>query len=102
MTPALQISRTTVIVASERAISSELAGEAAIIDFQSGSYYGLDEVGATIWKLIAEPRTVSEICDAVVAEYEVDPEVCERDVLALLGKLAASGLIETGDVSASR
>ena len=102
MTPALQISRTTVIVASERAISSALAGEAAIIDFQSGSYYGLDEVGATIWKLIAEPRTVSEICDAVVAEYEVDPEVCERDVLALLGKLAASGLIETGDVSASR
>ncbi len=102
MTPALQISRTTVIVASERAISSDLAGEAAIIDFQSGSYYGLDEVGATIWKLIAEPRTVSEICDAVVAEYEVDPEVCERDVLALLGKLAASGLIETGDVSASR
>ena len=102
MTPALQISRTTVIVASERAISSDLAGEAAIIDFQSGSYYGLDEVGATIWKLIAEPRTVSEICDAVVAEYEVDPEVCERDVLAMLGKLAASGLIETGDVSASR
>jgi Coenzyme PQQ synthesis protein D (PqqD) len=102
VTPALQISRTTVIVASERAISSDLAGEAAIIDFQSGSYYGLDEVGATIWKLIAEPRTVSEICDAVVAEYEVDPEVCERDVLALLGKLAASGLIETGDVSASR
>jgi hypothetical protein len=102
VTPALQISRTTVIVASERAISSDLAGEAAIIDFQSGSYYGLDEVGATIWKLIAEPRTVREICDAVVAEYEVDPEVCERDVLALLGKLAASGLIETGDVSASR
>jgi hypothetical protein len=102
VTPALQISRTTVIVASERAISSDLAGEAAIIDFQSGSYYGLDEVGATIWKLIAEPRTVSEICDAVVAEYEVDPEVCERDVVALLGKLAASGLIETGDVSPSR
>jgi Coenzyme PQQ synthesis protein D (PqqD) len=102
VTPALQISRTTVIVASERAISSDLAGEAAIIDFQSGSYYGLDEVGATIWKLIAEPRTVSEICDAVVAEYEVDPDVCERDVLALLGKLAASGLIETGDVSATR
>jgi hypothetical protein len=102
VTPALQISRTTVIVASERAISSDLAGEAAIIDFKSGSSYGLDEVGATIWKLIAEPRTVSEICDAVVAEYEVDPEVCERDVLALLGKLAASGLIETGDVSASR
>lgn len=97
----MQISRTTVIVASERAISSDLAGEAAIIDFKSGSYYGLDEVGATIWKLIAEPRTVSEICDAVVAEYEVDPEVCERDVLALLGKLAASGLIKTGDVSAS-
>ena len=102
MMPASRISRSTVVVASDGAISSDLAGEAAILDFKRGTYYGLDEVGATIWKLIAEPRTVGEICAALVAEYEVEPEVCERDVLALLGKLAASGLIETGDGAASR
>src|SRR6266851_3148762 len=77
--PALQMSRSSVIVACEGHISCDLAGEAVVLDFKSGMYYGLDEVGASIWKLIAEPRTVGEICDALVAEYEVAPPVYERD-----------------------
>jgi hypothetical protein len=100
--PAVQISRNSVVVACEGNISCDLSGEAAVLDFKSGMYYGLDEVGATIWKLIAEPRTVGEICETILAEYDVEAEVCERDVIALLGKLAAQGLIETRDGAASR
>jgi hypothetical protein len=33
-------------------------------------HYGLEEVGARIWELIAEPRTVGEICDTLLDEYE--------------------------------
>jgi len=91
-----QISRSSVVVACEGNISCDLAGEAAVLDFKSGMYYGLDEVGARIWKLIAEPRTVGEICDIILAEYDVEPDVCERDVIALLGELAANGLVQAG------
>lgn len=101
VTPAPQISRNSVVVASERVISSDLAGEVAVLDFKSGTYFGLDAIGAAIWKLIAEPHTVAEICDALVAEYDVEAEVCERDVIALLGELAAKGLVETRDDAAS-
>ena len=94
MMPAPQISRSSVVVACKGQISCDLAGEAALLDFKSGMYYGLDEVGARIWKLIAAPRTVGEICDALMAEYEVEPAVCERDVIALLGELAVRGLVE--------
>jgi hypothetical protein len=60
-------------------------------------YYGLDAVGARIWSLIQEPRTVNEIRDILLEEYEVEPERCERDLLALLQKLADEGLIEVKD-----
>jgi Coenzyme PQQ synthesis protein D (PqqD) len=100
--PALQISRSSVVVAREGHISCDLDGEAVVLDFMSGMYYGLDEVGASIWKLIAEPRTVGEICDALAAEYEVAPQVCERDVIALLAELAAKGLVETRDGATPR
>ncbi len=99
---ALQISRDSVVVACEGNISCDLAGEAAVLDFKSGMYYGLDEVGARIWKLIAEPSTVGEICDTLLDEYDVEPDACERDVIALLGELAAKGLIEARDGAATR
>jgi len=100
--PALQMSRSSVVVACEGHISCDLAGESVVLDFKSGMYYGLDEVGASIWKLIAEPRTVGEICDALAAEYEVAPQVCERDVIALLAEFAAKGLVETRDGATPR
>jgi len=97
-----RISRSSVVVACEGNISCDLAGEAALLDFKSGTYYGLDEVGARIWKLIAEPRVVGDICGTIVAEYDVEADVCERDVIALLGELIARGLVESGDGAASR
>lgn len=99
---ALQISRDSVVVACEGNISCDLASEAAVLDFKSGMYYGLDEVGARIWKLIAEPRTVGEICDTLLDEYDIEPDACERDVIALLGELAAKGLIEAREGAVAR
>ncbi len=82
------------VVAVPEQISSELAQEAVILNLKSGVYYGLSEVGASIWNLIQQPKTVNEIRDAIVTEYEVEPERCDRDLLALLQELEAEGLIE--------
>jgi hypothetical protein len=57
-------------------------------------YYGLNSVGASIWNLIQEPRTINEVRDAILAQYEVEPEQCDRDIKALLEELEAEGLIE--------
>jgi len=85
------------VVATKDQVCSDLAGEAVILDLKSGVYYGLNEVGASIWNLIQEPRTVNEIQDAILAEYEVEPEQCARDILALLQQLADEGLIKVRD-----
>ena len=41
------------------------------------------------------PQRVTEISQAVVELYEVQPERCEHDVIDLLETLLAEGLIET-------
>jgi len=91
------ISDQSVVVATKDQVSCDLAGEAAILNIKSGVYYGLDPVGARIWNLMQEPRAVAEIQNAITSEYDVEPERCARDLVDLLEKLLAEGLIEVKD-----
>jgi hypothetical protein len=75
-------------------VSSSLSGEAVILNLVSGTYYGLNPLGARIWDLIGEERTLAEIRDAILQEYEVAPERCMSDIRELVEKLATEGLVE--------
>ena len=88
------ISLKSLVVASKDNVSCSLGDEAAILHMKSGVYYGLDPVGARVWSLLVEPRTVEDLRETIVAEYEVEPARCEGDLLALLEKLRTEGLIE--------
>ena len=91
------ITSATKVVASNDQVSCDLAGEAAILNLKNSAYYGLDPVGARIWHLIQKPTTVAAVRDTIVEEYDVEPVRCERDLLDLLQKLGAEGLIEIQD-----
>jgi hypothetical protein len=84
----------TIIQTSSDQVSCDLGGEAAILNLSTGVYYGLDPVGARIWNSLATPQTVAEVWATMLAEYEVDADRCKSDLLALLDRLAAEGLIE--------
>ena len=88
------ISATSVVAASSDQISCDLGGEAAILHLTSGVYFGLDAVGASVWQLIQEPRTVREIQAALLEEYDVDTTRCEADLYNLLRDFAAAGLVQ--------
>lgn len=84
------------ITVSKEQVSCDLAGEAAILNLSDGVYYGLNEVGAAVWKMLQKPITVDEICLAVMNQFDVDTGRCEQDVVSLLEELQARGLIEVG------
>jgi Coenzyme PQQ synthesis protein D (PqqD) len=90
-------SSNSVIVAGKDRVSCPLGDDVIILDLKAGLYFSLDNVGAVIWQLIQEPRTVGELRQAVLDTFEVDAEVCERDLLALLRELATRNLIEVRD-----
>lgn len=97
----MSISDRSVVVVAKDQVSCDLAGEAAILNVKNGVYYGLDPVGARIWSLIQEPRVVAEIQNTITSEYDVDPERARLDLVGLLEKLLAEGLIEVKDNAAS-
>ncbi len=88
------LSRESIVGLSNEQVSCELSGEAVILHLGSGIYYGLDDVGARIWALLEEPRSLASLLDAMAAEYEVEPAVCEREVIAFLKQMADVGLVE--------
>ncbi len=87
----------SIIRAAKDQVSCNLAGESAILNIKSGVYYGLDSVGARIWELVQQPRSVNEVRETLLKEYDVEPQRCETDLLALLERLLAEGLIEVQD-----
>jgi hypothetical protein len=89
-----KVSVDSTVVAAESQVSSDLGEEVAILDFKAGVYYGLDDVGARVWQLVQQPKKVCEIRNALLEEYEVEPDRCERDLIALLRRLADEELIE--------
>jgi len=95
------ISHESIVVAAKDQISCDLAGEAAILELKTGTYFGLDEVGATVWNLIAQPRRVDEIRDALLKQYDVEAERCGRELIELLGELHERGLIEISEARTS-
>ena len=87
----------SIIRVAKDQISCNLVGEAAILNIKSGVFYGLDSVGARVWELVQQPRSVSEVRETLLKEYDVEPQRCETDLLALLERLQAEGLIEVLD-----
>ena len=84
----------SIIVASQDQVSGELTdGETVVLNLKDGVYYGLDSVGSEILKLIQEPKTVQAVRDILLQHYDVEPEVCERDLVALLTEMADKDLI---------
>ena len=67
--------------------------ETVILDLASGTYFGLDPVGARIWELMGEGKTLAEICEQMLDEYEVSRDDLERDVLRLAQELTDQGLV---------
>lgn len=84
----------SVVVAAADVVSADLGHEKALLSMTDGVYYALNPVGAMIWDLVQEPRSVEELRDAVVARYDVDVDRGERDVLTVLAKLSGWGLLE--------
>jgi hypothetical protein len=97
----LPLSFHTIVVAAPEQVSCPLGEEAAILNLKNSVYYGMNPVGARVWELLKQPKSVGELRNILLEEFEVDQERCGRDLLALLGTLQGEGLIEVRGATAS-
>ena len=77
----------------EHVLARHVGDETVILDLASGTYFGLDAVGARIWQLVSDGMSLAEIRDVMLAEYDVSLADIERDIAALAANLQSHGLI---------
>lgn len=77
-------------------MARQVGEETVILDLPSGTYFGLDPIGARMWQLMGEGRTLGEVCEAMLKEYDVSRDALEHDILELAQKLLAQKLVSLG------
>jgi len=83
----------------EHVMARQVGDETVILELASGTYFGLGPVGARIWELLGEGRTLAEVCESMLAEYDVSRDEIERDLSELLDALGEKGLIKVESAS---
>jgi len=79
----------------------DLQGEAVLLNLNTGIYFGLDLVGTRIWSLLQEQRSLQQILDCLLQEYEVTEAQCREDLLNLIAQMREKGLIEVSNGTTS-
>jgi Coenzyme PQQ synthesis protein D (PqqD) len=97
---AISLSARAIVVASRDQVSCPLGDESAILNLTNSVYYGLDPVGSRVWHLLQKPKSVAELRDALVDEYDVEAGRCESDLIELLEKMRVEGLIQVEGAAA--
>ena len=80
------------MIIKKELIKREIAGDTILVPvgktvLDSNGLFVLNELGAFIWEILPKAETEAEICEAILAEYEVSPEEAAADVADFLEKL---------------
>ncbi len=84
----------SIVAHNDNILHDEVDQEVVALSTTSGTCYGLNSVGSRIWHLMAKPVRVGGLCRALEKEFDVDHDTCEREVLDLLKKALAEGMIK--------
>jgi hypothetical protein len=71
-----------------------------VLELQGSTYFGINDVGTTVWKFLQQPRQVTEVINHIVEHYEVSADLAEAEILSFLQELVDKGLavVERGSV----
>lgn len=82
------------VAISEQAMSQEVNGETVILDLNSESYFGLDNVGTRIWQLLHEDGDLKVVFDILQKEFDVDANTLSEDMKNFIDDLIARELVK--------
>ena len=74
--------------------AQEVDGEMVLLDMDSENYFGLDEVGTSMWQAIQSKENLKEVLEVLLEQYEVEEEVLKKDLVTFVDKLQESGLVK--------
>jgi hypothetical protein len=88
------LSMDDVVAVPDSVLSRELEGETVILNLDTGTYFGLNQVGTLIWSAIGNRGSLRAAFDAVLAECDVSADLLQTDLLEFANVMLAKGLIQ--------
>jgi hypothetical protein len=84
----------SIVVSSGRQTTADLGSGVAVLNLETKVYFTLNGTSRRIWEMLCEPVRVGELIERLIERFDVEPARCRREVLDLLEKLAAQGLVD--------
>jgi len=75
-------------------VAYEFLGEdAVVLSLKTGSYYRLNSVTASAWKMLGKTGRLEEVADRLLEIYETDRPTLVRDLTELFAQMEEHGLL---------
>ena len=75
----------------------DVAGESVLLNLNTETYFGLDDVGTRMWHALQQAGTIRQAYDTLISEYDVAPDTLRDDLLKLIKELSEHGLLALHD-----
>lgn len=83
-----------VIRRTDGPLSAAVDDEVVLLEPDSGTYYGMNEVGSLLWEALETPTTVAELRSRLVEEFDIEADRAQEDLADFLDHLEDTGLVE--------
>lgn len=90
----MEISSRQRVRPAENVLVRELEGESVLLNLNSESYFGLDDVGTRMWSVLTTSETVQDSFEVLAEEFDVSSEQLRTDLAELIDTLVEHGLVE--------
>ena len=90
-----QITEESIVRRQEQVPFKELDQERILLHLDSGDYFAIDEVGLLIWKSMDGKRSLEQIAERIVAQYEVTRVKALHDVISFVNGLWNKKLVKS-------
>ena len=90
----MSISFSDRVTVPDDVLISRLQEESVILNLDNERYYGLDHIGTRMLSALSTSDSIEVAYETLLKEYDVDGQMLRQDLLALVEKLLAQGLVQ--------
>jgi hypothetical protein len=82
------------VVVPTHVLVRNLDGETVLLNLETERYFGLDKTGTRMWESVTRAPHVEAAYQALLSEFEVEPETLRNHLIQLLDQLIENGLLQ--------
>ena len=90
----MQIRNESKFKVAPEVVFQEVSGDIVLLHLGSETYFGLDDVGASVWRLASEGKDFEGIVTELLGQYDVAEPVLREDLTELFTELADRKLLQ--------